>query len=76
LDIEPIALEVARDPRRPARDRCRRRSLRDSTMICSIPDMKGRHFLTLLLSGWTSVFCVPGSHTSELARRQYDLRMA
>jgi hypothetical protein len=49
LGIEPVALKAARDPRRLARDLCRRRSLRNSAMI-SIPDMKKRYFFTLLLS--------------------------
>jgi hypothetical protein len=36
--------------------------------IRSIPNMKGRYFLALLLSGWTNVFWVPGSHTIATAR--------
>jgi hypothetical protein len=61
LEIEPVALKAVGDPRRaPARPVP---TVGGEPWIRSIPDMKGRYFLALLLSGWTNVFWVPESHT-------------
>jgi hypothetical protein len=60
LDIEPVVLEAARDPRRlPERPVPTVEGTKDTQHS----GHEGTLFLALLLSGWTNVFCVPGSHT-------------
>src|SRR5262245_50439054 len=39
--------------------------------VLSIPDMRGRYYLTPLLDGWTTVFQVPGARTTGTGAQTY-----
>jgi hypothetical protein len=58
-----IGADAAAFPAPDADTRCTQLDVGEELWICGNPEMEGRYLLALLLSGWTHVFWLSGSHT-------------